>query len=178
MAKLENTIMTYERRDIDIGHGVHTKDIDIKHHRRNVDIYSITDYTSIDISNILSYVKNSDQTMFDWYQIEDNDKIERISLELYGNINYWDILMIINQRNPLFEMPFDFDTLSNLALDQVEEFIDEVYKKPLGELEHAKMYSKWETKYIANNEIFRIIKIIRPTRMSEFLQNGYDQGVF
>jgi hypothetical protein len=176
MANLENTLMKYIRRNVDIGHGIH--DNNSTHHRTNINIYDISDYNSINISKILTYVENSDPSMFDWYQIEDNDKIERISLEIYGNANYWDILTIINKHNPLFEMPFDFDTLSKFATNQIDKFIDKVYKKSLSKLEYDEMYSKLVSKYVANNEMFRVIKIIKPSRMNGFLQDGHNLGIF
>jgi hypothetical protein len=146
--------------------------------RRDIDGYNVTDYTSINFTDVHAYVNSLPDSMTDWYQVQNNDKFERIALELYGNADYWDILLVINHRNPLTGLPFDFDTISNLAEDAVEEYEADIYNATLPDAEHIIMYNEYEEQSIIKNELNRVIKIIRPSQINTFLQDGYNQGVF
>jgi len=150
----------------------------MKFDRRDVDGYNVADYTSLNFTKVQSYVASLPTSMTDWYQVENDDKFERIALELYGSANYWDILLVINHRNPLTGLPFNFDTLSNLAEDNIAEYEVSYSGLTVPDAEHVIMYNKYETDFIAQSELNRVIKIIKPSQMNQFLQDGYDQGIF
>jgi len=146
--------------------------------RNTVDGYSVCDYRSIDFNAIRVFINSLNSDYFDLFRVNDDDKWERIALELYGAPDYWDILMVLNQRNPLTGLPFNFDTISALADDKVLEYGNFVYGKSVPNVESEIMYNYWEADLEATNESNRVIKIIRPSQINAFLQLGFDQGVF
>jgi hypothetical protein len=99
---MKNTIITYNKRDIDE--------------------YSVSDYFSknISIADILFQYPN----LLAIYNTTNGDKLERISYELYGTTNYWDILLMLNKRDPLFEIPYDFDIIYDLTEAQLAKYVE------------------------------------------------------
>ena len=84
-----------------------------------LDEFIVSDYTSkkVDIYNLFQEMKDNG-TLADFlevYRISDDDKLERISYSIYGTPDYWDILLQINDRNPLFQMPYNLDTTFEIA---------------------------------------------------------------
>jgi len=156
----------------------HLKNTIVNYDRRTVGNYSVADYTSKNIGKMREYIKACDSSMFDWYHMTNNDKLERVALEIYGNPDYWDILLMINDRNPLFQFPFDFDTLTSLTTDKMSEYANDVYGTALKAAVYTEMYSKYEKEAVDNNELYRLILIVKPPRIYEFLQDGYEQGYF
>ena len=149
----------------------------VKFERRDVDKYNVADYTSKKFSEFDDYVKDLADDFFDHYQMKDDDKIERISLELYGTPDYWDVLLLLNKRIPMFEFALGFDTLSDLTDSKIQKYIDVVYKTGLSNLAKNEMNDDYLNEFLDNNEKFRVLKIVRPSRMFEFLQGGFEKGV-
>jgi predicted DNA-binding protein YlxM (UPF0122 family) len=146
--------------------------------RQKVSDYNISDYNSISFNNIQDFIKELDNNMFSWHQLQNNSNLEKVALDIYGNADYWDILLIINRRNPLFEFPYDFDTLSSMATEKAEKYVNTVFGVDLSAAVLEKMTESYKEKNVVNNEIYRVIKIINPSRIQEFLQLGYEKGLF
>ena len=127
---------------------------------------------------IYEYVEQCDEDFFDWVQIQNNVTLEKLALDFYGNANYWDVLLVINQKNPLFEMPFDFDSLSTMAEDKIDSYIREIYNNDIPVSIYNIMYEKYKNDLVLLNEEYRIIRIVRPGRIQEFFQKGYEMGCF
>lgn len=146
---------------------------------RTVNNYDVEDYFSMDFNKLSEYIDSCPSSWFDWYQIPNNSKIEKISLDIYGDANYWDILILINHRNPIFDMPYEYDTLYDLAEDRINEYINDVYvNKSLDETAKTIMIEAYKERLVAENELLRVIKIVKPTRLQTFIQGGYEQGYF
>lgn len=145
---------------------------------RNDENYILYDYHSMDLIKINEYIDQLDDNMFDWIQIQNNVTLEKIALDFYGNADYWDLILIINNTKPLFEMPYDFDALSNMVEDKISSYISEVYGNNLPTAVYNIMYEKYQNEMIINNEYYRIIRIIRPSMISQFFQQGYEMGYF
>lgn len=169
MAYLKNTLQNFDRLTIKMD------DIENK----NVsEIYSISDYTSLDKVKMNDFINSLDSTMFDWYQLQNNSNLEKVALDLYGNPDYWDILIVVNHRNPLFEFPYDYDTLTNIVESDIADYISNVYGKDLTNISYNALYENYKNKMVADAEIWRIIKIVKPSKIYEFIQRGYEAGVF
>lgn len=169
MAYLKNTLQNFDRLNIKMD------DIENK----NVsEIYSISDYTSLDKVKMNDFINSLDSTMFDWYQLQNNSNLEKVALDLYGNPDYWDILVVVNHRNPLFEFPYDYDTLTNMVESDIADYISNVYGKDLTAKSYNALYDNYKNKMVADAEIWRIIKIVKPSKIYEFIQRGYEAGVF
>jgi hypothetical protein len=170
MAKyLTNTLQSYDRR------GLPMDDIEGSGAK---EVYSVTDYTSVDHAKIREFVDSLSLNYFDWYQLQNNTNLEKLALDLYGNPDYWDIFIVVNHRNPLFEFPYDYDTLTNMVENKIAEYVDNVYGGELSTESYNALYENYKNELVNDAEKFRIIKIVKPSKIYDFLQKGYEQGLF
>lgn len=104
------------------------------------------------------------------YKIQNNDKLERISYEIYGTTDYWDILLLLNNRDPLFEMPYDDDFIENSSTEFVNFYRNYVYfNSPLMQKRTDELYREFSEKFKENNEKYRYIKIVKPSKINDFI---------
>ena len=72
----------------------------------------VSDYRSLNINPILK----TDFTDYTLNQnVPQNMLVENISFNIYNNPKFFDILLLINNRDMLFDMSYDYDTLIDLA---------------------------------------------------------------
>ena len=113
MAYLKNTLIDYDNRTLGD--------------------YSVEDYFSIDFTKVQEYIDSCPSNWFDWHRLENNVNLEKVALDIYDDPDYWDVLLVINQRNPLFEFPFDYDSIVNMTEYKIENYVSDVYGKELSE---------------------------------------------
>lgn len=140
-----------------------------------LDEFIVPIYTSkkTDLYNILEEMKynNALSDFFSLYRIEDDDKLERISYSIYGTTDYWDILLQINDRNPLFQMPYNLDTTIESAEAFWNFYSESVYfQSPLNDVVLNSLIQDEIEKMKEKNEIYRYIYIVKTTKMNEFLK--------
>jgi hypothetical protein len=153
--------------------------VNTKNTNRTIDTDEIQDYFSFDVKEVIRNIDSINSDYFDWYQLADDDKLERIALEIYGNADYWDILLLINGKDPLMGLPYNFDTLSAFADETVELYNSTVSTfSPLSESHKEYLKGIYEEKYRAENEANRVIRIVKPERLQEFIIMAYDLGYF
>jgi len=137
--------------------------------KRNLTEFIVSDYTSRNFRPILDLPELQDKTWIDYIVLDDDQKIEQISQTLYGSPDYWDVLMLINGRDPLFDMVYNSDVLSDIAKEIINKFASEYsgrYKQ-----ETFDDLIKAKTKQIeARNEELRTMKIIRPEKIHDFIK--------
>jgi len=69
--------------------------------------FEVPDYFSKDI-NIMEFIKTLNPLdFFVKYTVQNNITLEKISFDLYGTTDYWDILALINDIDPLVSTPYD-----------------------------------------------------------------------
>lgn len=139
--------------------------------------YSVSDYLSKDITELLDYIDTFSSDYFSWYQLQNNDSIERVAQDIYGNADYWDILLLVNRKNPLVDMPYHFDAVYNNAEATVQDYSDDIYGT-IPDNVQAIMLEAYTKELSEKNESFRIMRIITPSKMSSFLQKGFEDGYF
>ena len=140
-----------------------------------LDEFIVPDYFSkkIDLYNLIQEF-SSNGTLGEFlltYKIADDDKLERISYDIYGTTNYWDLLLQLNDKNPLFEMPYSLDTVIDSTEEYWNNYSDFLYfQSPLkSEVLQGLIDAEIENmKEI--NEKYRFLYIIKPTKMQEFLK--------
>jgi hypothetical protein len=140
-----------------------------------LDEFIVPDYFSkqIDLYNILNEFSDNGILMdyVQIYRISDDDKLERISYDIYGTTNYWDLLLQINDKQPLFEMPYSLDTIVDSSEEFWNNYSELVYfQAPLKSPVLEKLINTEIEKMKEQNEIFRFIYIIKPTKLQEFLK--------
>lgn len=163
---MKNTILKYDREELILNDSDQIS-------------YDIPDYFSqkIFISDLSSSISDWDD-YFDTYRMADNDKLERVSFELYGTPDYWDIIFLINERDPLFDMPYDFDTLSDTSSSFIDNYVNFIYiDAPLNDARAEQLTAEYVNATLEENETFRYIRVVKPSRISEFIlilkTNGY-----
>lgn len=129
---------------------------------KKIDIYSLL-AEFISAGTLANYVQS--------YRISDDDKLERISYDIYGSTVYWDLLLQLNDKQPLFEMPYSLDTI----IDSSEEFWNNYanliyFQAPLESEILQTLINEEIEKMKEQMEIYRFIYIIKPTKLQEFLK--------
>ena len=142
------------------------------------DNYIHADYTSRDFTKLHSIITKWDQSIFEWYKVNDNDKMERISHQLYGTTDYWDILVLINDLDALFGMPYAYDILDASSVETVNKYITAKTRVIMPDAHVQYMHDEYEAMNNTENEKHRIIKIVKPSKLQDFLRKGRDAGLF
>lgn len=145
----------------------------------NVDrgTFSVEDFTSFDYSKVNKFLNTLDSSYFKWRLCEDNDKLERISYEIYGSEKYWDVLLLINNKNPLFDMTYNHDTLELLSEDRVVEYQKTYSQGVLSDRQYLYLKNIFLSEMSKKNDTMRYIKYIPPILMNDFLNKCYDEGI-
>ena len=95
------------------------------------------------------------------YQIQDGQMLENISYEIYGDTEYFWILMIINNLNdPIFDIALPDDAIQRTAIERS--------RNNDGSINHA-LYSTNYDQLSQENDAKRNIKVIKPEYLNEFL---------
>lgn len=127
---------------------------------KKIDIYSLFFDTEIDIGEFLTI-----------HTLSDDDKIERLAFDLYKSPDYWDIIVLLNDRNPLFDMPYNFDNVTETVEKFVEKYSKIIYySSPLNEKRTEELLEEWKERIFERNEKLRFIYVVNPSRMSEFVR--------
>jgi len=135
----------------------------------NYDKFSSYKYIANDYTSILTLPELQDTTYIEYVQLDENQTIEQVSYALYGTPDYWDILVLINNRDPLFDMVYSFDIVDGIAGDKVLNYLSNysgVYK--------ADTFNRLKTITLADletkNDNLRTLKIIKPVKMFDFIK--------
>ena len=166
---MKNTILKFDTDELYLGDETSPKKV-YNYFSKKIDIYNILtdDLGDVDISDYTST-----------YKMADDDKLERISYDLYGTTDYWDVLSSLNERNPLFEIPYNFDVIAEDSTNFVDKYFDTVYSQaPLEQVARIEALSEeFLTDEVSDNEYYRYITVIKPSKMSQFLlllkENNY-----
>ena len=140
-----------------------------------LDEFIVSDYFSkkIDLYNILQEFSDAGilANYMQVYRIADDDKLERISYDIYGTTAYWDLLLQINDKNPLFEMPYSLDTIIDSSEEYWNNYSNLLYfQAPLDTAFLQTLIDEEIEKMKEKNEIYRVLYIIKPTKLQDFLK--------
>lgn len=137
--------------------------------KEELDDFIVSDYFSKPVHLIDDIADFSD--FLETYRMTDNDKIERISYELYGTTDYWDIIILLNGREALFNMAYDFDMLDESTSFLINFYKANIYSNGiLPEERETSLRDEIEDLSDKDNEKYRFIKVPRPARMGDFLR--------
>lgn len=133
------------------------------------DKYSYVDYTEKKYVGVLDLPEVNSTEYIEYYQLADNEKIEYISFKLYSNENYWDLLLYINGMSPLFDSPYDFNVLSDNSNSLVDDYISRTGVR-INETNKQNLIDSLINKNSSKNELHRTIKVIKPSKLQDFLK--------
>ena len=152
---MTNSILNYTNEELD-------EFIVPDYFSKKIDIYTVLQEFS-EAGTLGEYVVS--------YRMSDDDKLERISYDIYGTPIYWDLLLQINDKVPLFEMPYSLDTIIASSEEYWNNYSNLLYfQAPLNSGVLQALIDEEIEKMKEINEIYRIIYIIKPTKLQEFLK--------
>ena len=102
----------------------------------------IKNYTSFDIYKIKELLNSLDKNYFAWIKLNEGSLIESALYDYYGDENLYDLIMFINQRDMLFDMPYSYDVILNAIDRSISEYEYRVFgnfKKELSEKSNKKL---------------------------------------
>ncbi len=140
-----------------------------------LDEFIVPDFFSkkIDIYKILQEFKDNG-TILDYvntYRISDDDKLERISYDIYGTPNYWDLLLQLNDKNPLFDMPYGLDTIIESSEEFWNFYSEFIYfQAPLQSTLLETLIQNEIELMKERNEVYRYMFIIKPSKLNDFIK--------
>lgn len=146
----------------------------LKGNLRTYEDYIFTDYHEIKFNALKNIENLGDFTEFK--TIQNNTKLEKISYDLYGSTDYWDILAGINDIDPMISMPYDYDIINDLNSLSVQNYKDNVFFGVLPDSHMKYLTEAFFSSIETENEKFRIIKIITPTKMQDFIKLLREKG--
>ena len=144
----------------------------IKYTKEELDEYIVSDYFSKDIYvyDVISEISQ----FLEIYLIDNNDQLENISYKLYGTADYWDVLLLVNNRDPLFQMPFDYDYIENARDKTLESFSNTVSN--LTEDKKKEFGEKFLEKLQEENESYRFIYVVKRQNINDVLTLFKEKG--
>jgi hypothetical protein len=153
---MKNTILNFKKETVEIELGFERSE------------YEVRDYFSkkINVSDIVPEILD----MMAIYEMYDGDTIERVSFELYGTTDYWDILIMLNERSPLYDMPYEDGTIQEQSETFIFQYQNFVYSHaPLIQRRATILLNELIESRTNDNESLRALYIIKPSEMNRFL---------
>lgn len=110
-------------------------------------------------------------------ELANNIALEKISWQIYKSPDYWDVLLLVNDIDPLFGMPYDFDIVSASTDDAISRYERTVYKRFMPDKDRARLHKHKAEHDSELNEEHRRIYYVYPERIYEIRQMLYEEGV-
>lgn len=85
-------------------------------------MFRIKRYSSIDIEAIHNYIDSIDASWFEYVKIGLDQTIESILYTYYHSEDYYDLILIINYKNLLDDIPYSNDKILNDVNSDLEEY--------------------------------------------------------
>lgn len=134
----------------------------------------VPDYKSIDFKKIKILLNMCPTSWFSWIKVANHTNLEKLSQDLYGSPNYWDIILLINGRMPLFEFPYDYDVVESIVDNMTDNYIKRVYKRSVSDKTRERIWQMFSDKVANDNERFRYLKVIGKTYLYNFIQKCHE----
>ena len=138
----------------------------------------IKDYTSFDIYKIKELLNSLDKNYFAWIKLNEGSLIESALYDYYGDENLYDLIMFINQRDMLFDMPYSYDVILNAIDRSISEYEYRVFgnfKKELSEKSNKRLREKLDADYTEKNQKFLYLKVIKREYINEVKRRVYEE---
>lgn len=136
----------------------------------NLNVY---DYTSLNLEEVKEYLNSLDKTWFDYLKINTESKIERVVYDYYSTSDYYDLILFINGRLMLEDMPYSYDILIETSEDSVNDYI---LKSNIQISDQAKirLTQNIEDKLSKKNNKLLFLKIIKSQFINTVVKNIKD----
>ena len=131
-------------------------------------LHILSDYGSKPWGKILNYPELDSMEFMDYYYLKENETIEQVSYKLYNDEKYWDLLLIINERDPLFGMVYTLDSLRDSVKEKIQAYNSENFSS---DLPQDRLNALAEEKFVDayyGNELNRKLKYIKKEYLPKF----------
>lgn len=137
--------------------------------REVIDNISVTDYKTLNLDSLRDLLNN--KSYLKYIELKYNDLIENVSYKYYKNSAYWDLLLVMNNRDALFDMVYNFDTVVDIVDEITENYFRKDYQGKVSE-EFIEWYKENKKIKISNlNENNVILFILKDEILSEVIRN-------
>ncbi|RTH89474.1 hypothetical protein [Campylobacter jejuni] len=138
--------------------------------KTEAEVCNVRDYRSMDYSTITKYINDSNTINV---KINANDFIESVSNRLYNDPNLWDLLMLINNKDALSDMPYDNDRIADMADELIANYFNNPEKPYQGNVTEQLIteYREYLIDLLTQkNYQNMIIKALDPSYLGDFLR--------
>lgn len=138
--------------------------------KTEAEICNVRDYRSMDYSSVTKYINDSNTINV---KINANDFIESVSNRLYNDPNLWDLLMLINNKDALSDMPYDNDRIADMADEMIANYFNNPEKPYQGNATEQLIteYREYLIDLLTQkNYQNMIIKALDPAYLGDFLR--------
>ena len=135
--------------------------------------FKIKNYNSFMLSEIRNYLDSLDDNYYTYLKLTDNVLIEKVIFDYYDTENYYDLILFINNREMLYDMPYSYDIILNNIDKDTNAYEYKVFgtlKNELSEKSKSRLAEKLNSEYIENNKKLLYIKIIKKQYINEILR--------
>jgi len=135
--------------------------------------YSVKNFTRLDtLPKIPEKYFTSDYIQT--YQVPDDSRLELIAFKLWGDSNYWDILMALNKMTKFNQLPKNHDIILENVQKKMDDFISRTEKiTPKGFVYTTEILEEKRARFLEEeetiNEEFRNIIYIEKSNISDLL---------
>lgn len=138
--------------------------------KSEAEVYNVRDYRSVDYSLITKFINESNIINV---KINANDFMESVSNRLYNDPNLWDLLMLINNKDALSDMPYDNDRIADMADELIMNYFNNPEKPYQGNITEQLLteYREYLIDLLTQkNYQNMIIKALDPVYLGDFLR--------
>ena len=148
--------------------------------------FSVKDYNSISTTKIKSYLNSLDSSYYVYLKIDVGAKIEKVLYDYYKNTDYCDLIMLMNNREMIYDMPYSYDIILEAIENDIDRYRSKVFRNNFDKLSdraYMDLEESLTNKYNNDSTRFLYIKAIRdtmiPVVLSEIrkITNSYQDNI-
>jgi len=128
--------------------------------------YKIKNFNSIDLTEIKEYLLGLPEIYFTYLKVVEGTKIEKVLWDYYLEEDLYDLILLLNNREMIFDMPYSYDVVSSKVDTQLLDYEFKVFGNTIGELSpqaRERLRKKLDDQYSENNNKFVYLKAIKRT---------------
>lgn len=138
--------------------------------KSEAEVCNVRDYRSVDYNSITKFINESNIINV---KINANDFMESVSNRLYNDPNLWDLLMLINNKDALSDMPYDNDRIADMADELIANYFNNPEKPYQGNITEQLLteYREYLIDLLTQkNYQNMVIKALDPVYLGDFLR--------
>ena len=138
--------------------------------KSEAEVCNVRDYRSVDYNSITNFINESNIINV---KINANDFMESVSNRLYNDPNLWDLLMLINNKDALSDMPYDNDRIADMADELIMNYFNNPEKPYQGNITEQLLteYREYLIDLLTQkNYQNMVIKALDPVYLGDFLR--------